>query len=235
MASKFFKNFPDVSYKLNDGNIIRIKDFFRKSKIEQEAVNSITEYTKYEIKEGERPDILASKLYGNSDLHWTFFLVNDIENYYDWYKDSQAFEEYMNKKYPGQSAKSTVSTDIVSSSSKFLLGEKVTSVSSEGRIILVEPHMNRIVIEGGAFVSNETITGYISGKSFTPTSVIDHKDDVAFFKNGNIRRNTEESGFTSVSHFDNELSLNEEKRFINVISPQKIGRIVRRFEEVMSS
>ena len=78
MATKFFENFPKIQYKLDDGRIIYIKDFFRKSKIEQDAVNSIVSYTKYEIQDGERPDIVATKLYGNPDLHWTFFLVNDI-------------------------------------------------------------------------------------------------------------------------------------------------------------
>ena len=235
MASRFFANFPEIQYKQNDGNVIFIKDFFRKSKIEQDAVSSITEYLSYELKEGERPDTLATKLYGNPDLHWVFFLVNEIENYYDWYKDSVAFEEYMNKKYPGQIAVAGASTSIVSSSNKFLLGEKVTSVSSEGRVILVEPHMNRIAIEGGGFIANETITGYISGKSFTPTSVKNHSDGIAYYKKDNLRKNTPASGYTVVTHFENELELNEDKRFIKIISPNKISRIVRKFEEVMSA
>ena len=33
MATKFFENFPKIQYKLDDGRIIYIKDFFRKSKI----------------------------------------------------------------------------------------------------------------------------------------------------------------------------------------------------------
>ena len=78
MANEFFKNFPEVQYQL-DGKVIYIKDFFRKSKVDQEAVKSLINYTYYELQEGERPDIAADKLYGNSDLHWTFFLVNDFE------------------------------------------------------------------------------------------------------------------------------------------------------------
>ena len=73
-------------------------------------------------------------------MHWTFFLVNDIENYYDWYKDQQTFERYINKKYPGQLAIASQSTDIVArkttasdTTNKFLLGEKVTSASGEGK------------------------------------------------------------------------------------------------------
>ena len=243
MANKFFKNFPEIQYTLSDGKIVSVKDFFRKSKIEQEAVQSIVEYTYYEIQEGERPDVIATKLYNNPDLHWTFFLVNDIENYYDWFKDSEVFEEYINKKYPGQYAIANASTDIVSAKSndadktnKFLLGEKVTSVSSEGRVIEVTPEHNRIAIEGGKFVANETITGKVSTKSFTPISVINHADGVSYYKNSDgLRKNSSDSGYSAVSHYEEENELNEKKRKIKIISPNKIDGIVNRFEEIMSS
>ena len=77
MSNKYFSNFPEIQYTLNTGKIITIKDFFRKSIIERESVNSYIEYAKYEILDGERPDAIASKLYGDSQLHWTFFLVNE--------------------------------------------------------------------------------------------------------------------------------------------------------------
>ena len=238
MADKYFTNFPEIQYQLSDGKIVYIKDFFRKSKIEQEAVSSIINYNLYTIPNGDRPDITAAKLYGNSDLHWTFFLVNDIENYYDWVKDSQTFERYIDKKYPGQYAIASSSTDIVASgttNNKFLLGEKVTSVSSEGRVIEVCPEHNRIAIEGGNFVASEAITGKVSTKSFTPTSVINHKDGVSYYKNGNLRRNQASSGYTSVSLYDDEYERNEAKSKIKVISPDIINNIVRRFEKVMKS
>jgi len=242
MGAKYFTNFPEISYTLSDGKVVLIKDFFRKSKIEQDAVQSIVNHTLYELKDGERPDVLAAKLYGNSDLHWTFFLVNDIDNYYDWYKDSFVFEEYMNKKYGGQYAIGSSSTDIVSVKSnsadktnKFLLGEKVTSVSSEGRIVEVNAEHKRIAIEGGSFVANETITGKVSTKTFTPTSVINRIDGVSYYKNSEgLRSNIDGSGYSSVSHYDHEMDLNEEKRYIKIISQSRIDAIVEKFEEVMS-
>jgi hypothetical protein len=242
MADKYFTNFPEIEYQLEDGKIVYIKDFFRKSKVEQEAVKAIVEYNLYTIPDGDRPDITATKLYGNANLHWTFFLVNDIENYYDWHKDQQTFERYIDKKYPGQYAIASSSTDIVAAKSnnadvtnKFLLGEKITSVSTEGRVIEVLPEKNRIAIDGGNFVVDEAITGKVSTKSFTPTSVINHKDGVAYYKNGNLRKNQSSSGYTSVSLYDDEYEKNEAKRKIKIISPSIISNVVRRFEKVMSS
>ena len=236
MATKFFKNFPEITYKLPNNKVVRIKDFFRKSKIEQEAVNSIIDYNTYELTDGERPDIVASKLYGDSNLHWTLFIVNDIENYFDWHKDFGTFERYIDKKYPGQLAIGNQSTDIVSSTNKFLMGEKVTSLSSEGRVIEVSPLEKRICIEGGNFVANEQITGAVSGNSFTPTSVINHRDGISYYKNSDgLRRNTEASGFTGVSLYEEEFEINESKRFIKYIQPNLITRVVNRFEKVMLS
>ena len=242
MSKQYFKNFPEIQYTLSDGKIVYIKDFFRKSKIEQEAVAAITDYRKYYIRDGERPDVLADKLYGSSDLHWVFFMVNDIENYYDWFKDPDVFERYISKRYPGQYAIADSSTDIVAAKSnsadttnKFLLGEKVTSVSSEGRVIEVCAEHNRIAIEGGEFVANETITGKVSTKSFTPTSVINHSDGVSYYKNSSgLKRNSSASGYSSVSHYDKEFEDNEEKRSIKVILPSLIDTVVSRFESVMS-
>ncbi len=242
MADKYFTNFPEIQYQLADGKIVYIKDFFRKSRIEQEAVNSIVEYNLYNIPDGDRPDITATKLYGNANLHWTFFLVNDFDNYYDWYKDQQTFERYIEKKYPGQYAIATLSTDIVvrklndaDETNKFLLGEKITSVSTEGRVTEVLPGKNRIAIDGGNFVADEAITGTVSTKSFTTTSVINHKDGVAYYKNGDLRKNQASSGYTSVSLYDDEYEKNEAKRKIKVISPSIISNVVRRFETVMTS
>ena len=235
MSSRYFQNFPEITYKLNDGKVIKIKDFFRKSKIEQEAVKELISYNKYELTDGERPDVVAARIYNDQNLHWTFLLVNDIENYYDWHKDNQTFERYINKKFPGQLAIGTQSTDILTSSSKFLMGEKVTCVSSEGRIIEVSPLEKRICIEGGNFVANELITGSVSGKSFTPTSVINQQDGVKYYKNADgLKRNTELSGYSSVTFYEDEFNLNEEKRTINYIEPQIMPAILKKFNEVMS-
>ena len=115
------------------------------------------------------------------------------------------------------------------------MGEKVTSVSSEGRIIEVSPLEKRICIEGGNFVANELITGSVSGKTFTPTSVVEQRDGIKFYKNADgLRANTELSGYTGVTFYEDELELNENKRFIKYIDPALINSVVSRFGQIMS-
>ena len=246
MATKFFENFPKIQYKLDDGRIIYIKDFFRKSKIEQEAVNSIVSYTKYEIQDGERPDIVASKLYGNPDLHWTFFLVNDFENYYDWHMDNQTFERYIKDKYKGTYLVAHNRTDILEQLStgvnKFLLGEKVTQGTKEAHVIEVDPISKRIAIDVDTFDTNSPVATVreravgIKAKTFTPQSVKNRSDGILHYVNENgIIRNESLAGFSPVTIYDHEFEKNEDKRSIKVIQPSIIQSIVRRFEKVMLS
>jgi hypothetical protein len=246
----YFKNFPDTQYTFPDGSVVTIKDIFKKAKIEQKALNGIIEYTYYEVQEGERPDVVASKLYGDGDLHWVFYLTNDFDNYYSWYKSSQNLTKYLEEKYTGYILRGSATSDILQAASpnvdalnqpiaatKFLLGEKVTSISAEGTVIEVRAQDKEIVVElssSNVFLTTEAVTGAISGKSFTPSSVIEHVNGISYYKdaNGN-RKNTSGSGYTAVTHYEEELDKNEELRKIKVVKPSLISRVVSEFGRII--
>lgn len=242
MANHLFKNFPTIPYTLNTGEVVRVKDFFRKAKIENEALDSLIEYQKYEILEGERPDIVATKLYGDGHLHWVFFLVNDFDNYYDWFMDYETFENYLNEKYQGQCLVATNSTDIVSASSKFLIGETVKSnvASKTASVIEVNPTHKCLTVIGDTIESGETISSHDKDgnvvKSFTVSSVSNSRDGVHHYVDslGN-KRTYGGTGYTAVTHFTEEYEENEKKRTIKIISPGKIKGVLREFERLMLS
>jgi hypothetical protein len=54
----------------------------------------------YKVKEGETPEIIAHKMYGDSELHWIVMLVNNIvDRYHDWPMSTNQFNSYLNQKY----------------------------------------------------------------------------------------------------------------------------------------
>lgn len=244
MANELFKNFPEVRYTLQNGKIVTVKDFFRKAKLEGNNLEQLIDYTLYELQEGDRPDVVASKLYGNGDLHWTLFLANEITNYYDWFMDTQTFEAYMADKYKGQVLVSTDSTDIVSSTSKFLIGEDITQGTVKGKVLQVDPTFKRIWVEstnGQNFVASQAVTGTSSTKSFTPSSVAFSQDAVAYYYDqdnipAGLRYNNIPAGrnFHPQSFWQKEYNDNEDKRKIKVIKPQFIRKVVSEFERIMS-
>jgi len=243
MASQLFKNFPTIQYKLNDGRIIHIKDFFRKGKIELQKVNTLIDYEFYQLDEGERPDIVASKLYGDSDLHWVLFLVNEIDNYYDWYMDNSTFNNYLDRKYEGVYLTASSSTDIVgphntdgqgniTSDNKFLLGELVTQGTTTGHVLQVDPSNNRLRVTAGDWVADQTITGSL--KSSTVQGVVQPRDSISHYINSKgIKSTTPQAGFQSVSIWEMENALNEDKRKIKVIKPQYIKTVVTQYESLL--
>ena len=99
--SRYFDNFPELTYTFESGITVYVKDIFKKVGISQKNFNNVISYEKYNIKEGERPDVVAAKLYKNADLYWTFYLVNDFDNFDDWFKDTQEFEKHLDKVYKG--------------------------------------------------------------------------------------------------------------------------------------
>ena len=161
MANQYFENFPTTQYKLANGKWITIKDFFRKSKIDQGALHKVIDYEYYELQDGERPDVVATKLYGNGDLHWTLLLVNEMESYFDWHKDTPTFEAYLKEKYPGQYLTFSNTSDMIDEDGKFLLGEEIKSnTGNTAHVIKVEPTYNRIGVDGRIdFIGGDTITG----------------------------------------------------------------------------
>ena len=57
-------------------------------------------FYQYDIRDGETPEIIASKLYGDSGYHWIILLANDIVNpYYDWPMSYENLINTIRKKY----------------------------------------------------------------------------------------------------------------------------------------
>ena len=99
--SHFFKSYPVVSYDINNDNHPQlVTDITRRFRLEQVTKNSKLIFYDYEIKEHDRPDIMAEKYYGDSRLDWLFFITNEIfDTYFQWPLNYKQFNDYMIQKY----------------------------------------------------------------------------------------------------------------------------------------
>ena len=81
----YFKQFPQIYYdfpKTNSDNVLQIlTDITTNVRVRKEVLENITIYDEYDIQEGETPEIIAEKVYGNPELHWIIMLVNQRYNY----------------------------------------------------------------------------------------------------------------------------------------------------------
>jgi len=104
---KYFQNFPNIQYALSidkagKPNYINIKDYFHLLTVRDDIYREETLYTRYTIQDGERPDQISYKFYGDEQWYWILLQVNEITDYYtQWPLSEQELGEFANKKYGG--------------------------------------------------------------------------------------------------------------------------------------
>ena len=74
----FFQQFPKIPYDFGSNGIdSNIVDLFRFVKANEQYFHEIATYIDYQIRDGERPDIVSNSLYGTPEYYWVFFLINE--------------------------------------------------------------------------------------------------------------------------------------------------------------
>ena len=91
----------------------------------------------YEISEGDRPDTVAHKVYGDVKYTWVVLLLNNIMSLYDWPMTSGEFELYLIGKYGSVSLSQNqgTRTDAAWSAAKFYYtteGDRVDATTYAG-------------------------------------------------------------------------------------------------------
>ena len=239
MAQKYFKHFPTINFDVkNDGNLIQAKDIFRNIRVSSDAEDAIIGYEYYYINDQDRPDVLASKLYGDATLYWLFWMVNDqFAIYNDWPKSQSILDKFINRKYSGKALVSNQQSDIVSSSdSKFLQGEKVVGSTSSafGFVTKIDPTNKQLILNDvqGIFQDGETVTGSQSTKSFIISSVRNFSDSPHHYVNSDGNKTTSETT-TMVTNREYEQTLNDSKRSIKYIKTSMIPQLLREFKSMI--
>ena len=106
MAKTYFRNVPDFNYvsrlegEKNISEYIRVKNLFKRVKINEDLFNDLTYFTQYKVVNDERPDQVAYKIYGTQDYDWIVLLSNNIINVQsEWPLSNESFQKYMTNKY----------------------------------------------------------------------------------------------------------------------------------------
>ena len=77
-----------------------LTDITRNIRFRRDVLANITVYDYYDIVEGETPEIVAEKVYGNPMYHWIIMLVNERYDYLnDWPLTQPNLDQYVIDKY----------------------------------------------------------------------------------------------------------------------------------------
>lgn len=99
----YFNKFPTIFYDFNikGKSVLKpVKDITNNVRLRTAILENILLFDEYDIQEGETPEIIAAKFYGNPEYHWVIMLCNQRYNYTtDFPKTQRSLEEYINAKY----------------------------------------------------------------------------------------------------------------------------------------
>ena len=102
----YFSKFPLLTYDIK-GNKVRklLPDILRRVKLRASIKSGGMLFDKYDVKEGEKPEDVAFKWFGDPELHWVILMTNNVtDRYYDWPMNQTQFAEYLNDKYSNPDA-----------------------------------------------------------------------------------------------------------------------------------
>ena len=97
----YFKSFPYTYYSLDDASTVQVvTNITARAVLSDEVKNNLSLYDEYDIKDGETPELLADKFYGNPELHWVVLHYNEIiDPRFDWPLDTNNLSRYISGKY----------------------------------------------------------------------------------------------------------------------------------------
>ena len=95
--SNYFSFFPTIQHDLKDeSKRTELTNILRRFRVVPKVKSTVSVYYDYEVQEGDRPDTIAEKYYGDANLSWIVLHYNDIiDPYYDWPLFGRDFTQYI--------------------------------------------------------------------------------------------------------------------------------------------
>lgn len=212
----FLDKLPVTLYDINKNSLSNytvVTNVFFRIQIIKEIIDNASAYYVYTIREIDKPEILAEKVYGNPEAHWIILLANDmVDPQYDWPMNYIDFENFIINKYGSVAAAQATPHHY----------EKVTQ--------------RQIGVTNTPYIFRQEID-YANTSNSVPTSF--HYDYYTGLEN--LEYNTYSVANTTVfqtvsremiSCYDYEYNLNESKRTIKIIKPEYYSQIIREYDEL---
>ena len=97
----YFNDFPTIEYDCTgNGTFTTIQDITTRVKVRKWIRSKGAIFSKYNVTDGETPEMVADTVYGSAEDHWIVLLFNEITNtYYGWPLSRHNFELFVENKY----------------------------------------------------------------------------------------------------------------------------------------
>ena len=99
--SEYFTYFPTVEHDLtNIGQKVTLTNVLRRFVVRSDLIDRTDIFYDYNIQDGDRPDTIAEKYYGDADVAWLVLHFNRINDpYFEWPLFNEDFTNFIRSKY----------------------------------------------------------------------------------------------------------------------------------------
>ena len=206
----YFNSFPLVVASDYKNNAILLTNLMARVDIIPSLLKNPLLFYSYDLKESDRPDIIAHKYYDDSDKYWMVLYANEImDPLYDWPLTSQQFDAYLKNKY-----------SVAAGGDAFVL-TYTTSTVQEYRKIITTYDSTSLETTTKTVVIDLTTYNSITAASTTQT----------FSSGASVTRTLSKS---AVSIYDYELELNEAKQNIKLINSSYSNQLEKDLKTLMA-
>ena len=207
---QYFNSLPKVQYTNTNGVSTIYTNLLARASIIPNLLNNTLNFYDYDIQDGDTPEIVAYKYYGDSYRYWVVLYVNQMNDaQWDWPLDDRNFREYMTKKYPGSTA------DSVHHYEKIITQTNRTT----GTDYDIKTTTNTFWITQEDYATNRL--RYLIDGATVNTYVL---------STGSVDVTKE---FRPVTNYTYELELNETKRSIKLLNKSFIDQFEKDFMDLM--
>ena len=97
----YFQYLPKLMYDpIGTGNLVLATNILKRAAFRVNMKKELVLLQKYDIADGETPEIVADKHHGSTFYHWVVLLVNNISDvYHGWPKSTRQMQGYLTDKY----------------------------------------------------------------------------------------------------------------------------------------
>ena len=83
-----------------NGNYKLLPNILKRVKLRTGLASGTFLFDTYDVRDGDNPEDVAFKLYGDPELHWVILMTNNItDRYYQWPLSQPQFQEHLADKY----------------------------------------------------------------------------------------------------------------------------------------
>ena len=138
------RGLPELLYNISskplDPDFLFVKNIWRRAEVLTEFKSQVTIFNEITVRDGERPEDVATAFYNNPFYNWTVLIANDVVDVYSqWPRSITQLQDFINQKYDNpQATKHHVTTE-------------------------VKDAKNNIIVEAGKVVASNYQVSYYNG------------------------------------------------------------------------